>query len=643
MNINELGFIRIGASAPKVKVADCDYNVSEIKNVIEQAIQNEVQILCFPELSITSYSCGDLFFQKELLDKATSSLIELSEFVKQKKNIIVIVGLPYLIKNSLFNMAAVLSEEGIIGMIPKTYLANSNEFQEKRWFASKTELWESSVIINEKHVPVSQGNMLFYTPYANFGIEICEDLWVPVPPSSEPEMQDADIIFNLSASNELIGKNRYRKSLILQQSARSNCAYVYTSSGVGESTTDIVFSGACFIVENGTLLAESKRFSFENELIISDVDISSVRHEKLVNTNYHPVGSNNIKEIDCEISAISSNKMFRNFNPYPFIPSLEFRDEELSDVFNIQTHGLAKRLKHIGIDKAVIGVSGGLDSTLALLVTVRAFEKLGIPLENIHGITMPGLGTTERTYSNAKSLMNALGITTKEISIVESVTQHFLDIGHDINKHDITFENSQARERTQILMDYANMVNGLVVGTGNMSELALGWATYNGDHMSMYAVNSGVPKTLVSTLTRWIAVTSLNEDSKSIILDILDTPFSPELLPADSDGKIAQKTEQVVGPYELHDFFMHRMLRYGENPIRILFLAKNAFEHQYSHEEILKWLKVFYKRFFTQQFKRSAMPDGPKVGSINLSPRGTWRMPSDAEWKIWLERLNKIV
>lgn len=643
MNINELGFIRIGASAPKVKVADCDYNVSEIKNVIEQAIQNEVQILCFPELSITSYSCGDLFFQKELLDKATTSLIELSEFVKQKKNIIVIVGLPYLIKNSLFNMAAVLSEEGIIGMIPKTYLANSNEFQEKRWFTPKSELWENSIYIDEKHVPVSNGNMIFHTQYGNFGIEICEDLWVPVPPSSEPEMQDADIIFNLSASNELIGKNRYRKSLILQQSARSNCAYVYTSSGVGESTTDIVFSGACFIVENGTLLAESKRFSFENELIISDVDISSVRHEKLVNTNYHPVDSNNIKEIDCEISAISSNKMFRNFNPYPFIPSLEFRDEELSDVFNIQTHGLAKRLKHIGIDKAVIGVSGGLDSTLALLVTVRAFEKLGIPLENIHGITMPGLGTTERTYSNAKSLMNALGITTKEISIVESVTQHFLDIGHDINKHDITFENSQARERTQILMDYANMVNGLVVGTGNMSELALGWATYNGDHMSMYAVNSGVPKTLVSTLTRWIAVTSLNEDSKSIILDILDTPFSPELLPADSDGKIAQKTEQVVGPYELHDFFMHRMLRYGENPIRILFLAKNAFEHQYSHEEILKWLKVFYKRFFTQQFKRSAMPDGPKVGSINLSPRGTWRMPSDAEWKIWLERLNKIV
>ncbi len=641
MNINELGFIRIGASSPLVKVADCDYNITEIKKVIEEAIQNDVQILCFPELSITSYSCGDLFFQEELQEKAISSLVELTEFVKKKNNIVVIVGLPFRIKNNLFNMAAVLSGEGLIGMIPKTYLANNNEFQEKRWFAAKSELWEYSVNINGKDIPVSHGNMIFYTPFGNFGVEICEDLWVPVPPSSEPEMQDADIIFNLSASNELVAKNRYRKSLIIQQSARSNCAYVYTSAGVGESTTDIVFSGACFIADNGTLLTESKRFSFKNELIIADIDISSIRHDKLINTNYHSVYSGSIKEIDCEISAITSNKLFRNLNPYPFIPAKEFMDEDLSDVFNIQAHGLAKRLKHIGSDKAVIGVSGGLDSTLALLVTVRAFEMLGIPLENIHGITMPGLGTTDRTYKNAKSLMDSLCVTTKEISIIKAVTQHFIDIGHDINKHDITFENSQARERTQILMDYANMINGLVVGTGNMSELALGWATYNGDHMSMYAVNSGVPKTLVSTLTRWIA-DSLNENSRKIIYDILDTPFSPELLPSDSKGKISQKTEQVVGPYELHDFFMHRMLRHGEKPTRILFIAKNAFKDKYSFEEILKWLKIFYKRFFTQQFKRSAMPDGPKVGSINLSPRGTWRMPSDADVKTWLEELNKI-
>jgi NAD+ synthase (glutamine-hydrolysing) len=642
MNINDFGFIRVGAATPLVKVADCNYNISEIKKVIEQALQNDVQILCFPELSITSYTCGDLFFQEELQKKAISSLIELSEFVKKIKNIVVIVGLPYRIKNSLYNMAAVISGEGIIGMIPKTYLANNYEYQEKRWFTSKYELWENSVKIDGNQVPVSRGNTIFYTPFGNFGVEICEDLWMSIPPSSEPEMQDADIIFNLSASNELVGKNRYRKSLIIQQSARSNCAYIYSSAGVGESTTDIVFSGTCLIADNGKILAESKRFSLENELIIADIDISSIRHDKLVNTNYHSVNSEFIKEVYCNISPITSNGLFRNINLHPFIPGEENRDDELSEVFNIQTHGLIKRLKHIRIDKAVIGISGGLDSTLALLVTVKAFEILGIPLKNIHGITMPGLGTTERTKTNAKALMNSLGITNKEISIVNAVTQHFLDIDQDINKHDITFENSQARERTQILMDYANMINGLVVGTGNMSELALGWATYNGDHMSMYAVNSGVPKTLVATLTRWIAETQLREDSKNIILDILDTPFSPELLPADSQGKIAQKTEHVVGPYELHDFFMHRMLRYGEKPNRILFIANYAFKEKYSFEEILKWLKIFYKRFFSQQFKRSALPDGPKVGSINLSPRGTWRMPSDAEVNTWLEELDKI-
>ncbi len=642
MNINELGFIRVGSSTPLVKVADCDYNISEIKKVIEEAVQANVQILCFPELSITSYSCGDLFYQKELQEKAISSLIGLSEFVKEKGSIIVIVGLPYRIKNSLFNMAAVLSRDGITGMVPKTYLANSSEYQEKRWFATKSELSDFSTIINGELVPLSNGTTIFHTPFGKFGIEICEDLWVPVPPSSEPEMQDADIIFNLSASNELVGKNRYRRSLVKQQSARSNCAYVYTSAGVGESSTDIVFSGACFIAENGKLLSESKRFSLDNELIIADIDVNLIRQDKLTNTNYHSVDSGNIMEIDCEVDAISPNKMIREINPYPFIPTNESMDEELSDVFNIQTHGLAKRLRHIGADKAVIGISGGLDSTLALLVTVKTFETLGISHKNIHAITMPGLGTTNRTYSNAISLIKSLGVTEKEISINEAVKQHFNDIGHDLNKHDITFENSQARERTQILMDYANMINGLVVGTGNMSELALGWTTYNGDQMSMYAVNSGIPKTLVSTLTRWIAKTSLKEESKNIVLDILDTPFSPELLPADSEGNIAQKTEQVVGPYELHDFFLHRMLRYGEKPLKTLFMAKTAFDNKYSIEVIKKWLITFYKRFFSQQFKRSAMPDGPKVGSINLSPRGTWRMPSDAEVNTWLEELNNF-
>ena len=642
MNLNELGFIRVGASVPRLKVADCDYNTSEIKSAIEQALKDDVQILCFPEFSITSYSCGDLFFQEELQDKALAALIELSEFVKEKMRIIVIVGLPLRIKNSLYNVAAVLSGEGILGFVPKTYLANSYEYQEKRWFSGKSDLSEYSVNINGEHIPVSSGSTVFCTSYGHFGIEICEDVWTPIPPSSVPEMQDADIIFNLSASNELVGKNRYRKSLILQQSARTNCAYVYTSSGVGESTTDMVFSGTALIAENGVLLAESVRFSLESELIIADIDIREIRHNKLVNTNNLSADSGNILEIDCDIPQIISNKLFRGINPYPFIPSIDVRDEELSDVYNIQAHGLVKRLSHIGLDKVVIGVSGGLDSTLALLVTIRAFDLLGITRENIHGITMPGLGTTERTYSNAKALMKALGVTVKEISIVKSVTQHFADIGHDGEKHDITFENSQARERTQILMDYSNMIGGLVVGTGNMSELALGWATYNGDHMSMYAVNSGVPKTLVSTLTRWIANSFMDEHSKKIILDILDTPFSPELLPAQGDGKIAQRTEDLIGPYELHDFFLYRMLRHGDRPIKILFLAKQGFSNKYSEEVIIKWLTVFYRRFFSQQFKRSAMPDGPKIGSVNLSPRGTWRMPSDAASKVWLEELSKM-
>ena len=405
----------------------------------------------------------------------------------------------------------------------------------------------------------------------------------------------------------------------------------------------MVFSGTALIAENGVLLAESVRFSLESELIIADIDIREIRHNKLVNTNNLSADSGNILEIDCDIPQIISNKLFRGINPYPFIPSIDVRDEELSDVYNIQAHGLVKRLSHIGLDKVVIGVSGGLDSTLALLVTIRAFDLLGITRENIHGITMPGLGTTERTYSNAKALMKALGVTVKEISIVKSVTQHFADIGHDGEKHDITFENSQARERTQILMDYSNMIGGLVVGTGNMSELALGWATYNGDHMSMYAVNSGVPKTLVSTLTRWIANSFMDEHSKKIILDILDTPFSPELLPAQGDGKIAQRTEDLIGPYELHDFFLYRMLRHGDRPIKILFLAKQGFSNKYSEEVIIKWLTVFYRRFFSQQFKRSAMPDGPKIGSVNLSPRGTWRMPSDAVSNIWLEELKKMI
>ena len=642
MNISELGFLRVAAASPKVRVADCDYNTNEIKKVIEKAIEESVDIICLPELSITSYSCGDLFFQERLIEKAMSSLIELTEFVEQRGNITVVVGVPVRIKSNLYNMAAVLTSEGVKGLIPKKYLPNHREFQEKRWFSSGASLNETYLKTDNYNLPIYKDGAVFNTGFGNFGIEICEDLWVRTPPSSESKMKDADIIFNLSASNELVGKNRYRKSLVLQQSARCNSTYVYASAGVGESTTDLVFSGSCFIAENGSMLAESNRFSFESELIIADTDINTIRHEKMVNSYYDDISAEDQCIIEAEVPFYLKkvDKIYRTFRKHPFIPSDKDKEENLTDLYNIQAHALAKRLLHTGIKTAVIGISGGLDSTLALLITTYAFDLIGLPRENIHGITMPGFGTTNRTYSNATELMKSEGITIKEISIVDAVNQHFRDIEHDIDIKDITYENSQARERTQILMDWANKVNGLVVGTGNMSELALGWTTYNGDHMSMYAVNSGVPKTLVATMVRWISDNHLNETSKKIVHDILDTPFSPELLPSDSEGNIAQETESFVGPYELHDLFLYRMLRYGDNPKRILFIAEQAFEGKYSHEEILKWLKVFYRRFFSQQFKRSCMPDGPKVGSVNLSPRGSWRMPSDAVVDVWLQELD---
>jgi NAD+ synthase (glutamine-hydrolysing) len=639
MKINEYGFLRVAAASPKLKVGDCNYNVSEIKSIIAQAAENDVQIMCFPELCITGYTCADLFFQTLLQQKALHSLMELADFMKDKPSLVTIVGLPLVVKNSLCNVAAVVSKDGILGIVPKTFIPNDNEFYEKRWFASAPELSVSSVEINGKNIPIACEGMLFNTPYGNFGIEICEDLWMPIPPSSKLAMQGIDVIFNLSASNELVGKNEYRKSLILQQSARCNAGYVYASAGCGESSTDLVFSGACFIAENGTMLSESKRFSMNNELIIADIDIFALRNARLKNTNFTTGITNEATKINVPIHQIISSEPARTFNPHPFIPSKGNEEEAFSDVFNIQTHGLAKRLLHTNIKTVTIGISGGLDSTLALLVAVKTFDLLGLSRENIYGITMPGFGTTNRTYNNAGELMKSLGITAKEISIVPAVTQHFKDIEHDINHHNITYENAQARERTQILMDYANKINGLVVGTGNLSELALGWTTYNGDQMSMYAVNAGVPKTLVASLTRWIADAQMDESTRVILHDILDTPFSPELLPADEEGSIAQKTEHFVGPYELHDFFLHRMLRYGDNPKRIHFIAKQAFGGKYSSEDILKWLKVFYGRFFAQQFKRSCMPDSPKAGSINLSPRGDWRMPSDASVQEWLNDL----
>lgn len=640
MDINRFGFIRVAAASPKVKVADCDYNVSEIKSMINEAIRDHVQILCFPELCITSSTCADLFFQTTLQKKAISSLMNLTDFMRDKSSIIVIVGLPLQVKNSLYNVAAVISDEGILGFVPKIFISNSDRFYGERWFVSGEMLTDFIVEINGENIPIAPGGTIFQTPFGNFGVEICEDLWMPIPPSSYLAMQGADIIFNLSASSELVGKNNYLKSLILQQSGRCLSAYVYSSAGNGESTTDLVFSGACFIAENATMLAEGKRFSLENEMIVADIDIDALRNERIKNSNYFIQKEKSCNEIICHVGPISVPFMYREINPHPFIPSKSFENENLSEVFNIQVHGLIKRLQHTGIRKVVIGVSGGLDSTLAFLVATKSFDILGIPRENIYGITMAGFGTTEKTYKNAVMLIQSVGATLKEIPIVDSVKQHFKDIEFDEKDHSVTFENAQARERTQILMDYANMIGGLVVGTSTLSELALGWTTYNGDHMSMYSINAGVPKTLVKSLVRWIAETQMEGFIREILNNILATPFSPELLPADEKGEIIQKTEDVVGPYELHDFFLYRMFRYGDDPKRIVFLAGQAFKNKYSTEEIVKWLKVFYKRFFSQQFKRSCMPDGPKVGSVNLSPRSDWRMPSDAEVKIWLEQLE---
>lgn len=640
MNINDYGFVRVAAASPKLKVADCDYNIFQIKLLIDEAVKQNIQFITFPELSITGYTCADLFFQPVLQRKAMDALMELVEFMKDKKSLIAIVGLPLLHKNNLYNVAAAISSEGIMGFVPKQEIPNYNEFSEKRWFASGRDL-NDTVATSAGYHPFSS-SLIFETQYIKFGIDICEDLWAPTPSSSLLSVNGAEIIFNLSASNETVGKHSYRKSLVTNQSARCNAAYVYASAGVGESTTDLVFSGACLIAENGALLAESKRFSLDNELIVADIDVAALRNERIkikrgeykIITEYKPY--RNLEPIE------NFNKMYRTFDAHPFIPATENEDDNLGDVYRIQISGLAKRLLHTNTKTITLGVSGGLDSTLALLVTIETFDLLGLPRQNIHAITMPGFGTTDRTYQNALLLMKSCGVTIKEISIVAAVTQHLKDIGHDINVQDVTYENSQARERTQILMDYANKTGGMVIGTGSLSEMALGWATYNGDHMSMYAVNSGVPKTLVASLVKWIANRHSDEDTKKVLLDIMNTPFSPELLPADEEGKIAQKTEHTVGPYELHDFFINRMLRYDDEPSRILFIAQQAFQNKYSKEDILKWVKVFYRRFFSQQFKRSCMPDGPMVGAVNLSPRGNWRMPSDAMATMWLNDLENL-
>ena len=638
------GFVKVAAAVPRVKVADCKFNSERLEGLITIAEGKGVQILTFPEMCITGYTCGDLFAQQLLLEQAEMALIQILNSTRQL-DIISILGMPVVVNSTVINAAVVIQKGKILGVVPKTYLPNYKEFYEQRWFTSALQVSENSVRLCGQIVPMGN-NLLFETAETTFGIEICEDLWATVPPSSSLALQGAEIIFNLSADDEGIGKHNYLCSLISQQSARCISGYVFSSSGFGESTTDVVFAGNGLIYENGYLLARSERFCMEEQLIINEIDVECIRAERRVNTTFAANKANcpgkEAVRISTEFVNSKDLNLTRTFNPHPFVPQGSELNSRCEEIFSIQIAGLAQRLLHTGARTAVIGISGGLDSTLALLVCVKTFDKLELSRKDILGITMPGFGTTDRTYHNAIDLMNSLGVSIREISIREACIQHFKDIGHDLNIHDVTYENSQARERTQILMDIANQTWGMVIGTGDLSELALGWATYNGDHMSMYGVNAGIPKTLVKHLVQWVAENGMDEASKATLLDIVDTPISPELIPADENGEIKQKTEDLVGPYELHDFFLYYFLRFGFRPSKIYFLAQTAFSGVYDDETIKKWLQTFFRRFFNQQFKRSCLPDGPKVGSISISPRGDWRMPSDASSAAWLKEIAEL-
>ena len=633
------GFVRCASATVDIKVADTDYNTSNIIKAIEDATQNNIKLIVFPELCITGYTCGDLFLQKILIDSAKDSLIKIAK-ATENLDITAVVGLPYVAEQTLYNCAAVVNGGHIKGLVPKLNIPNYAEFYEVRHFTTgKNEV--TYVNINGEEIPFG-ANILFKTDACEdfvLAVEICEDLWTAMPPSVNHALAGATIIVNLSASNEVIAKDEYREMLVKSQSAKLYCGYIYSDAGYGESTTDLVFAGDNMIAENGTILARSKRFN--NECVYTELDLERLVGERKKSNTYNIVGSEKYVSVKLDMN-IGDTKITRYVDKQPFVPSDDKKREKRSEeILSIQSLGLKKRLDHTHAKTAVVGVSGGLDSTLALLVTVRAFDSLNLDRKNIIAVTMPCFGTTDRTYNNAVNFANSLGVTLKEVNIKAAVNQHFADIEHDPNVYDVTYENSQARERTQILMDVANKSGGLVIGTGDMSELALGWATYNGDHMSMYGVNAGVPKTLIRYLVDYEAKRTNNDILKKTLQDILDTPVSPELLPP-KDGKISQKTEHIVGPYELHDFFLYHLMRFGSKPSKILRLAEVAFEGIYDREVILEWLKVFYRRFFAQQFKRSCLPDGPKVGSVALSPRGDWRMPSDASYQIWAKELETL-
>ncbi len=633
------GFLRIASVAPEHKVGDVEFNVSKIIESMHSLEEKRVEIAVYPELCITGYTCGDLFHNATLLKAAQCGLDKIAS-ASRELNVHVIVGLPVAKEDGCVVNCAAFVHGGEVEFIEKTFIPTYNEFYERRWFA-----------------PASDRNVRTFESHGvEIGIEICEDLWVPVPPSSMLAMSGAKVIFNLSASDDLIGKYSYLRSLIQQQSARCICAYAYASAGFGESSTDVVFLPKTIIAENGTILSENDKNDFlDNPMVVVDVDIAALDRDRFHTTTFVDCarcngvdGGSYLSVNDCEDASAHAPE-YRSVNPTPFVPATDgLIDSRCTEITTIQESGLARRLKAVGSNKIVVGISGGLDSTLALLVAVNTLRRIGGDVKDIIGVTMPGFGTTDRTYDYAIKLMRLLGVTIREIPIAKAVNQHFSDIGHDPAIHDVTYENSQARERTQILMDIANQTGAIVLGTGDLSELALGWATYNGDHMSMYGVNSGVPKTLVKYVVRWYAsvfgrlADSSSEELKATLLDIIDTPISPELTPADENGNIKQKTEELVGPYELHDFFLYYMLRYGFSPGRVWILARKAFDGVYDERTIKHWMKTFYRRFFNQQFKRSCLPDGPKVGSVCLSPRGDWRMPSDASSRLWLSAVEAL-
>ncbi len=639
------GMVRTACGVPRVAVGDVSHNTQAIIDLAETAAERQVGIVVFPELAVTGYTCADLFDQQLLLEAVDAAFMKLTAW-SRNHNLLLVVGSPLPAGGALYNCAVALCRGKLLGAVPKTFLPNTHEFYEKRWFASGAGLERQQIQLAGQTLPIGT-DLLFVKedePEVTVGIELCEDLWAPEPPSGALARAGATILLNPSASNELIGKSAYRGDLVRQQSARCNAAYLYCSCGMGESTTDLVFCADALIYEKGTFLGQTKRFSQDPQLLIADVDVEALMHDRRTQSSFSDEDGRTRRDyLRVPFTMAAAEDWIRPVNPAPFVPAQAGkRMERCAEIFDIQSMGLMTRLTHIGTPPMVVGISGGLDSTLALLVCVNACDRLGLDHSLIHAVTMPGFGTTDRTYDNAVALIRGLGATFHEIGIGQAATDHLKAIGHALDCHDVTYENAQARERTQILMDLANQYGGIVVGTGDLSELALGWATYNGDHMSMYGVNAGIPKTLVRYLVGYVADLPGYTAIRDILMDVLDTPVSPELLPPDEKGKIAQKTEDLVGPYELHDFFLYHVVRNGFAPGKVYQLAREAFRGKYQPAVILKWLRNFYWRFFAQQFKRSCLPDGPKVGSVALSPRGDWRMPSDAKVKLWLDAVEAL-